>query len=36
MSDQQIIIEGLRACVFLLGWLSGIVLFGLFGRRWFF
>lgn len=35
-SDVQMIHDGLNACVFLLGLLSGLFFFSLFGKRWFF
>lgn len=34
--DLTQLVEGLKACVFLLGFLSGMFFFSLFGKRWFF
>lgn len=35
-AEFEMIHDGLKACVFLLGFLSGLSFFALFGKRWFF
>lgn len=36
VDQSALVVECCRACVFLLGFASGLLFVGLFGRRWFF